>query len=74
MRRSAKKQSTGRSVAPPAAQSATSTMELPDVLWDRIACRAYALWRERGCRNGYALQDWLDAEATIMGEFHETRE
>lgn len=68
MRRSAKTQSVGRSVAPVAAGSGTGTMEPPpEGMRERIARRAYELWRERECRHGYALEDWLDAEAMVMG-------
>lgn len=74
MRRSTKKQPIGRSVAPVAARFGTSTIELPAGLWERISHRAYELWRERGCREGYALQDWLDAEVLVMEEIHEARE
>jgi len=34
----------------------------------RIEARAYALYLERGCREGYAEQDWLDAEREIVNE------
>jgi hypothetical protein len=30
-------------------------------MWQRIAAKAYALYEERGRREGYALQDWFDA-------------
>ncbi|MDH5666404.1 MAG: DUF2934 domain-containing protein [Nitrospira sp.] len=33
---------------------------------DRIAARAYALYEERGYRQGGDLQDWLDAEQEIL--------
>jgi hypothetical protein len=74
MRRSANTQSIGRSVGPVGARSWTITMEPPEGMRERIVRRAYGLWRERGCRDGYALQDWLDAEAMVTGEFHEARE
>lgn len=32
----------------------------------RIAARAYALYLERGCREGCDEQDWLDAERDIL--------
>jgi len=32
----------------------------------RIAVRAYELYVERGRREGYAEQDWLDAEREIL--------
>jgi hypothetical protein len=33
----------------------------------RIAARAYQLYLERGCREGGAEQDWLEAEQDILG-------
>ena len=35
-------------------------------LCDHIAARAYALYEERGYRQGCDLQDWLDAEREIL--------
>jgi hypothetical protein len=55
-------------------QAATSPKESPVGMWDRIAAKSFELWRERECREGYALQDWLDAEAVVMEEIHEARE
>lgn len=37
-----------------------------DVLRARIERRAYELYVERGCRQGCALEDWLDAEKEIL--------
>jgi hypothetical protein len=54
--------------------SAQTPIELPDGMWERIAAKAYELWEKRGRREGYALQDWLDAEAIVMEEIHEARE
>jgi len=34
----------------------------------RIAKRAYELYCERGCRDGSALDDWLDAEREILSQ------
>jgi hypothetical protein len=48
--------------------------EPSDGLWDRIARKAYELWDTRGRREGYDLQDWLDAEEIVMDEIHEARE
>ena len=33
----------------------------------RITDRAYELYAERGYRQGYALDDWLEAEREILG-------
>jgi hypothetical protein len=38
----------------------------------RIAAKAYALYEERGRRDGYAMQDWLDAEYIVNEEIYET--
>lgn len=57
-----------------AGRSGTCTIKLPDGIRESISHRAYELWRERGCRDGYALQDSLDAEVMVMEEFHEARE
>jgi hypothetical protein len=38
-----------------------------DDLHIRIAQRAYELHAERGYREGYALDDWLEAEREILG-------
>ena len=34
----------------------------------------YELYEQRGMRDGYALQDWVEAEAIVMDEIHEARE
>ena len=60
MKPSANKQTTVKPMASAAGRSGTSTIELPDGMWERIACKAYELWRERRCREGYALQTgWM---------------
>lgn len=69
MKKSGASKSASRASARPAA-----TIELPDGMWDRIAKKAYELWDARGRREGYALQDWLDAETIVMEEIHEARE
>lgn len=33
----------------------------------RIAMRAYELYRERGSHDGHDLDDWLEAEQAIVG-------
>ncbi|MGQ0667019.1 MAG: DUF2934 domain-containing protein [Nitrospiraceae bacterium] len=38
-----------------------------DDLHVRIASRAYELHAERGYRQGYAQDDWLEAEREILG-------
>lgn len=60
--------------AAPARPASQTPSGLPEDLWDRIARKAYELWDARGRREGYALEDWLDAEQTVMDEIHEARE
>lgn len=55
-------------------RAAVNPIALPDGMWERISQKAYDLWRERGSREGFALEDWLDAEAIVMEEMHESRE
>jgi hypothetical protein len=47
-------------------------IELPESRWQRIAAKAYALYEKRGRREGYAEQDWLDAEYIVNEEIYET--
>lgn len=42
-----------------------SSQELTE---DPIRLRAYQLYEERGCEPGHDLDDWLQAEAEIMGK------
>jgi len=35
---------------------------------DTIAARAYALYEQRGYRQGCDLQDWLDAERELLSQ------
>ena len=44
---------------------------VPQSIWERIAERACELYEQRGRREGYALQDWLDAERLVMEEIYE---
>ena len=37
----------------------------------RIAEVAYALYEQRGRREGYALEDWLDAESLVNEQIYE---
>lgn len=69
-----KKTRSSKSVKRASAPSSAGPIELPDGMWHRIATKAYELWHARGRREGYALQDWLDAEQIVMDEIHEARE
>jgi Protein of unknown function (DUF2934) len=48
--------------------------ELPAGMWARISQKAFALWQERGYRDGHDLEDWFDAKTIVMEEIHEARE
>lgn len=69
-----KKSRAFQAVAPASPAASRPPIELPDGMWERIAEKAYEFWKERGRREGYALQDWLDAEQIVMDEIHEARE
>jgi hypothetical protein len=34
---------------------------------ERIRHRAYDLYQERGCGDGHALDDWLEAKSQVLG-------
>ncbi len=74
MKPNVKKRSTAKLKPVVAAKPVGTAIELPEGMWERISQKAYELWRERGSREGYALQDWLDAETIVMEEIHEARE
>jgi len=42
-------------------------------MWEQISEKAFKLWQERGYRDGHDIEDWLDAEAIVMEEIHESR-
>ena len=52
----------------------TCLIEPSDGMWARISLMAYELWEQRGRRHGYALQDWLDAEAMVREDLYEARQ
>ena len=43
------------------------TIPDPTQLEKQIRLRAYALYESRGCEVGHELDDWLQAEAEILG-------
>ena len=45
---------------------------VPQGTWQRIAEKAYALYEQRGRRDGYALDDWLEAEHVVNQGLYET--
>ena len=40
--------------------------ETPAEVQEQIRQRAYELFEKRGCEDGHALDDWLQAEAEIV--------
>ena len=59
--------SRGNAAVPPK----ESPIPLPQDTQKRIAEKAYALYEQRGKREGYALQDWLDAEYLVNEQIYE---
>ncbi len=51
----------------PAKQDLLPSVNFND-LHERITARAYARYEERGYRQGYDLQDYLDAEREILSQ------
>ena len=41
---------------------------------ERIASRAYELYRARGGQHGRALEDWLEAEQELLNSTRRTRD
>lgn len=74
MKPKVKKQPAAKAKPKAVGRTTANPIELPEGMWERISQKAFELWRERGSREGYALQDWLDAEAIVMEEIHEARE
>ena len=60
-----------RSVAPGAAQSTAKTTVVPRVTPDAIGRHAYELFQARGYEHGYDVEDWLVAEAELLGGYTE---
>jgi hypothetical protein len=47
------------------AKSEEGSLELTE---ERIRVRAYRFYEERGCEDGHDFEDWLRAEAEIVGK------
>ena len=50
----------------PTKESAQRKKPAFDDLHAHISLRAYELYLQRGCREGHAQEDWLDAEREIL--------
>lgn len=53
-------------VTPPVSSPTSNTFKVPH---DKIAMRAYEKWIQRGRPVGNGVQDWLDAERELQGEY-----
>ncbi len=53
-------------VTTPISKTAKHAQSSFDDLHAHIATRAYELYIQRGCREGCAVDDWLDAEREIV--------
>ena len=42
---------------------------LEPLLEKEVQVRAYERYEQRGKKDGFALQDWLDAEADVLARF-----
>lgn len=47
------------------AKTAPTELQPREASYDEIAQRARQIWAERGCRDGFAEQDWLEAEQQL---------
>ena len=59
-----------RVATPPTSPPTSSQVKVPH---DKIAMRAYEKWCQRGRQQGTQLQDWLEAEVELRGEFTRTQ-
>jgi hypothetical protein len=55
--------------AKPVSNSNQSSSQV-QVPHDRIAMRAYEKWMKRGCPQGTAFQDWVEAETELVAELN----
>jgi Protein of unknown function (DUF2934). len=74
MKTPVKKPRAAKSTAKASIRSETHPIELPEEMQKRVSRKAYELWQQRGHREAHALQEWLDAEAVLKEDTHETHE
>jgi SET domain-containing protein len=48
--------------------TATATASPPPLTHEKIAERAKAIWRAKGCQSGHDRENWLEAEAQLRKE------
>jgi hypothetical protein len=51
---------------PPRTPGASHSQALEISMQEDIAKLAYALWQQRGCPQGSAIEDWLEAERSLL--------
>jgi hypothetical protein len=57
-----------KTTLPGGMDSSTPSVSVCDDLQGRIAARAHELYMKRGCGDGYALDDWVQAEREILSQ------
>ncbi|HTL61590.1 MAG TPA: DUF2934 domain-containing protein [Nitrospira sp.] len=68
MAAASKSKQDSKAAAKRAEHAKENPMWVPEGTWQRVAERAYALYEQRGRRDGYALDDWLEAEHIVKAE------
>ncbi len=53
--------------APTSKKSAEAGTSAPATGTDRVAARAYEIWKESGCPNGKDREHWFQAERELRG-------
>jgi hypothetical protein len=59
---------TAAPMATPKSAPPKAAPPMPAVPRERIAMRAYEKWLKRGCKDGHAEQDWIEAEKELLAE------
>lgn len=51
----------------PSKEQPTQSLKAPADLQEQVRLRAYELYEERGKRDGFEVEDWLQAEGEFLG-------
>lgn len=62
-----------RKAAPKKVKNVSSGDVEAQDLNSRIALKAYELYEKNGCKDGYDLDHWLEAERIVKEEFNQLR-
>jgi len=46
----------------------TQNIQNTQAFRERVAKKAYEKWMKRGCKDGHAVQDWVEAESECIAE------